>query len=127
MGLSVWIVVAVICAFLSYFLAKGKGRDPVPMFLCGLFLGPIGVIIAAVAPANPASRQQPGPPIDFEQFLDRQTKKCPRCAEWVKFQAKVCRFCQNEFDQGEIEKQIEEWKKQNSRTQEHNSEPQLPR
>lgn len=36
--------------------------------------------------------------------VDDETKECPACAETIKFKAKICRYCQKEFSDGEIEK-----------------------
>jgi hypothetical protein len=59
-------------------IAKGKGREG-QGFVLGLFLSWIGVLIVALLPA-----------LHSEASGER---KCPHCAEWVKREASVCRFC----------------------------------
>ncbi|MCL4509622.1 MAG: hypothetical protein M1470_00910 [Bacteroidetes bacterium] len=44
--------------------------------------------------------------------LASMTKKCPKCAEVIKFEAKVCRFCGHTFDENEVNASIESAKKQ---------------
>jgi len=38
--------------------------------------------------------------------LENMTKKCPACAETIKFEARKCRFCGEEIDPEEIERQL---------------------
>lgn len=38
--------------------------------------------------------------------LENMTKKCPACAETIKLEAKKCRFCGEEIDPEEIERQL---------------------
>jgi hypothetical protein len=42
-----------------------------------------------------------------EVSLDDEKKKCPGCAEIIKFEAKKCRFCGHLFDANEVEVEIE--------------------
>ena len=90
--------VGLICVILALYAGLGgligriawrKGRSYYAFFWLSVLINPLvtGIIAAAIAPA-------PGSPA-----LDNglATKPCPMCAETVKSEAKVCRFCGHEF------------------------------
>lgn len=78
--MAIAIVVWAICAFIAGFIAGAKGRSTVEAVILALLLGPLGLIIEALLPSRP--RQ--GAPV---------WRVCPMCAERVRAEAKVCRYC----------------------------------
>jgi len=90
----IWFVLCVLAGM----LAGSKGRSFFGFFLLSLFLSPlIGFIAALIA--------QPNTEVIEESKLDSgEMKKCPKCAEIVKIDATVCRYCGNEEFPKEPEK-----------------------
>lgn len=75
-------------------IANSKGFDALGWFFYGALLFPIALAHVIVKP----SRRPPvAPGVDPDD-----TKPCPQCAEAIKADAKVCRFCGNrEFPEPE--------------------------
>lgn len=72
-----YIIFIVVAGIVGGILARPKGRSPILWFiLCALV--PLLVIAIAMLPS-----------VIAEGF----TKKCPYCAEIIKEEAKVCKYC----------------------------------
>ena len=70
--------------FCSY-IASQKNRNPVAWFFLGFFFSLIALIAIGVVPSQSPPKSKLG------------IRKCPTCAEEVKSEAKICRFCQAEL------------------------------
>lgn len=84
-----YVVLWLLCGFAAAYIYKNKGRSAVTAFLVGLLLGPIGIILAAITPADRVGQER--------NALATGMKKCPNCAELVKAEALTCRFCNHKF------------------------------
>jgi len=80
-----WFILWIFLSILVGVFASSKKRSGVGWFLLSLIISPlIAFVIVLVAGPSQSSM-----------------KKCPKCAEQVKAEATVCRFCRYEFSKEE--------------------------
>jgi hypothetical protein len=79
LSLVAYAILAAIAALIAN-MAERKGRNWILFFIFSLFLPLISLIIAAVISTDTATATV-------------GTKKCPKCAEYVKSEATLCKHC----------------------------------
>ena len=97
------IIVAFVSGFFCAMIAKRKNMNAVLWFFVGFLFPLLSLIAIAGMPVTNAESDK-----DAEQ--NNPTKKCPKCAEIIKLEVKVCRYCQYEFPAEEVEKLVEKHK-----------------
>lgn len=73
--------------FIAGYIAKNKGRSFFGFFCLSIFLSPILAIVIAIF-ISPNQQK-----IEAREIRQRIKKKCSSCAEIIKSEAHVCRYC----------------------------------
>ena len=71
---------------LTPIIANSKGKSSLGFLLFAIIFGPLALIWILVAPADEEG-------IEKNKLMSNEAKKCPYCAELIKPEAKLCRFC----------------------------------
>ena len=106
------IINAVMGAFVCAYLAKEKGKDPVNWVVLGLMFGLFAILAIGFSTSVSSKSDTTTLQTDsMDSHPGSELKKCPACAEHIKLEALKCRFCGEVFDQRQVQKEIEDWRR----------------
>ena len=88
------VVISLICALISSYIANEKGRHWLVWLIAGFLGGPLGLLMILLWPKDQNV-------LDQKALYYGELQKCPACAELIKPDANKCRFCGAQLDKYE--------------------------
>jgi MFS family permease len=89
---TMWTIGAIISGVICAFMASKKNRSEFGWLLVGFLIGIFGLILLYILDPLPGATQT------VRTISRVPEKKCPMCAETVKSEARLCRFCGHKFE-----------------------------
>lgn len=84
------VIYSIVCSVITSAVAESRGRDSTGWSYIGFLLGVFGLILVLALPKDTVMMEK----ISISSGCMR---KCPHCAELVKPEATICRYCNREL------------------------------